>query len=82
MKSAHPQQARPNQVRYAQISAILRLRLSEIESGLDRDEVVRQNWDHPEMLLEVDRILAQALVLIARRHDRDALGKPEQGHRP
>ncbi len=70
MKSPHAQRARPSQARYAQLSAILRLRLAELESALDRDEVDRKNWDYPEVLAGVDRILAQALALLARSRDR------------
>ena len=66
MKSADMQRARPNQARYAQLTAILHLRLAEIESALDRHEVDRQNWDHPDVLVGVDSILAEALVHIIR----------------
>lgn len=76
MKSAQPQRACPSQARYAQLSAILRLRIAELESALDRDEVDRKNWDHPEVLLGVDRILAEAISLLTRRPVRAALEEP------
>lgn len=81
MKSAHRQRARPSQVRYAQLSAILKLRIAELEAALDRDELDSQNWDQPEVLVGVDRILAEALALIARQPKRTALSNPEGGHR-